>query len=146
VARGSLVLGVVWAVLGALVPAVALGDVSAEATLADRYAPVVRLVAQHEECGAGEPFSPTDVDAVLGNDQVALRGPWEGSNLVKVAPTAADLAAGLLNYHLDFPGDALQPGCTYEQWQRGFGPASTPTTYTRVRSESGRTALQYWFF
>jgi hypothetical protein len=146
VARSSLALGVVWAVLGASVPAVALGDVSAEATLADRYAPVVRLVAQHEACGSGEPFSPTDVDAVLGNDQVALRGPWQGSNLVMVAPTASDLAAGLPNYHLDFPGDALQPGCTYEEWQRGFGAASTPTTYARVRSESGRTALQYWFF
>ena len=146
VARRSLVLAVVGAALAAYVPAVALGDVSSEATLADRYAPVVRLVAQQEPCGGGEPYSPTDVDMVLGNDQVALRGPWEGSNLVKVAPTAADLAAGLRNYHLDFPGDALQPGCTYEDWQRGFGASATPTTYARIRSESGRTALQYWFF
>ena len=146
VARRSLVLAVVGAALAAYVPAVALGDVSSEATLADRYAPVVRLVAQQEPCGGGEPYSPTDVDMVLGNDQVALRGPWEGSNLVKVAPTAADLAAGLPSYHLDFPGDALQPGCTYEDWQRGFGASATPTTYARVRSESGRTALQYWFF
>ena len=145
VARRSLVLGVVWAALGALCPAAALGDVSAEATLADRYAPVVRLVAQVEPCGAGEPFSPVAVDGVLGNDQVALRGPWQESNLVNVAPTAPDLAAGLRNYHLDFPGNALQPGCTYEEWQRTLGSA-TPTTYARVRSESGRTALQYWFF
>ena len=127
VARRSLVLAVVGAALAAYVPAVAFGDVSSEATLADRYAPVVRLVAQQEPCGGGEPYLPTDVDVVLGNDQVALRGPWEGSNLVKVAPTAADLAAGLPNYHLDFPGDALQPGCTYEDWQREFGASATPT-------------------
>jgi hypothetical protein len=146
VARGSLVLGVVWAVLGALMPAVALGDVSPEATLADRYSPVVRLVAQTEECGPGEPYAPIDVNAVLGNDQVALRGPWEESNLVGVAPTASDLAAGLKNYHLDFPGDALRPGCTYEQWERSLGTAAIPTTYARVTSEAGKTALQYWFF
>ena len=145
-ARGSLVLGVVWAVLGALVPAVALGDVSAEATLADRYSPVVRLVAQTEECGSGEPYAPIDVNAVLGNDQVALRGPWQESNLVERRSDRVRLAAGLKNYHLDFPGDALRPGCTYEQWQRSLGTAAIPTTYARVTSESGKTALQYWFF
>ncbi|HEY7259654.1 MAG TPA: Vps62-related protein [Gaiellales bacterium] len=127
-------------------PGTGLADASPEATLADRYSPVVRLVAQTETCGSGEPYAPIDVNAVLGNDQVALRGPWQESNLVRVAPTAADLAAGLKNYHLDFPGDALRPGCTYEQWERGLGTAAIPTTYARVVSESGKTALQYWFF
>jgi hypothetical protein len=145
VARRSLVLAVVGATLAAFAPAVALGDVSAEATLADRYAPVVRIVAQEEPCGAGEPYVPVDVDAVLGNDQVALRGPWQESNLVQVAPTASDLAVGLPNYHLDFPGNALQPGCTYEDWQRSFEPV-VPTTYAHIRYEAGKTALQYWFF
>jgi hypothetical protein len=126
-------------------PAAALADSAAEASLADRYAPVVRIVSQEEPCGAGEPYVPVDVDAVLGNDQVALRGPWQESNLVRVAPTASDLAAGLPNYHLDFPGNALQPGCSYEEWQRSFGPV-VPTTYAHIRSESGKTALQYWFF
>ena len=72
--RGALALVATCAIFGAVSPAVALGDVSPEATLADRYSPVVRLVAQTEECGAGEPYTPIDVDAVLGNDQVALRG------------------------------------------------------------------------
>ena len=144
--RGALALVATCAIFGAVSPAVALGDVSPEATLADRYSPVVRLVAQTEECGAGEPYTPIDVDAVLGNDQVALRGPWQESNLVGVAPTASDLAAGLKNYHLDFPGDALRPGCTYEQWERSLGTAAIPTTYAHVVSESGQTALQYWFF
>jgi len=84
VVRGALALVATCAIFGAVSPAVALGDVSPEATLADRYSPVVRLVAQTEECGAGEPYTPIDVDAVLGNDQVALRGPWQESNLVGV--------------------------------------------------------------
>jgi hypothetical protein len=146
VLRGALALALTCAILGAFAPAAALAGVSAEATLADRYSPVVRLVAQTEECGPGEPYAPIDVDAVLGNDQVALRGPWQESNLVSVAPTASDLSVGLKNYHLDFPGDALRPGCTYEQWERSLGTAAIPTTYARVTSESGKTALQYWFF
>ena len=36
-------------------------------------------------------------------------------DLVKIAPTAHDLAGGLYEYHLDFPGDALDPGCDYEK-------------------------------
>ena len=115
--RGILVLGAACAAVAAAAPSVARADSSAEAVLAARYSPVVRLVAQQDPCGGGEPYSPTDVDAVLGNDQVALRGPWAPDNLVKVAPTAGDLAAGLPEYHLDLPGDALRPGCTYEQWQ-----------------------------
>ena len=59
---------------------------SAGQTLADRFAPVVRLVAGNGPCGHGEPYPPENVDAVLGNPSVALRGPWSGANLVKVAP------------------------------------------------------------
>jgi hypothetical protein len=84
------------------------------------------------------------VDAVLGNAHVAFRGPWSASNLVKVGPTAADLSKGLQFYHLDFPGDALRPRCTYEEWQRSL--PTVPTTYAHVVSEQGETSLQYWFF
>ena len=84
------------------------------------------------------------VDPVFGNDQVALRGPWTGDNLVKVAPTAADVASGRDRYHLDFPGNALRPKCDYEEWQQSLPTA--PTAYAHVVSEQGQTALQYWFF
>ena len=47
-----------------------------EQELAERYAPVVRLVAQPEPCERGEPFEPIDADLVLGNQEVALHGPW----------------------------------------------------------------------
>ena len=122
---------------------------SAAQTLSDRYAPVVRLVAQSEPCGHGEPYPPENVDAVLGNPSVALRGPWSGSNLVKVAPTADDLGQGLFGYNLDFPGDALSPGCTYDKWSHELEGRFPPVTYARVSTEAaypGQLALQYWFF
>jgi hypothetical protein len=106
-------------------------------------------VKQSEPCGHGEPYDPASVDVVLGKSEVALRGPWTGSNVVKVAPSALDLSEGLFGYHLDFPGDALSPGCTYEQWADRISAGSTPTTYARVVTEPGypgQLALQYWFF
>src|SRR5262245_56641049 len=116
---GSLVLAAWVAPAGA--------ETTPEAQLAQKYAPVVRVVAQEEPCGRGEPYEPLDVDDVLGSDEVALRGPWAGSNLVLVAPTAGVLSTGLFGYHLDFPGNALSPHCTYEQWSRRI--SGSPTTY-----------------
>ena len=123
----------------------AAGD---EQTLAERYAPVTRLVQQAADCGPGEPFLPTDVDTLLGNDTVALRGPWDTDDLVKIAPTGTDLAKGLSGYHLDFPGSPLSPGCSYEEWANEQTEGATPTTYARVVTEEGREglALQYWLY
>jgi hypothetical protein len=122
----------------------------AETQLAQRYAPVVRLVEQKDPpCGDGEAFQPTDVNAVLNNPEVSLRGPWSGANLVKVGPTAQDLSAGLFGYHLDFPGNALNPGCMYDQWEQRISGAEPPTVYAHVVTEPshpGQLALQYWFF
>jgi hypothetical protein len=119
-------------------------------TLAQRYAPAVQLVNQPEKCGrAGEPYQPTNVDAVLGNPLVALRGPWEANNLVTVGPTAKDLSAGLSGYNLDYPGNALQPGCTYADWAQQLDKTSPPTMYAHIATQPddpGRLALQYWFF
>ena len=47
---------------------------------------------------------------LFGEPTVALRGPWDGGDLVKIGPTATDLSKGLYEYHLDFPGNALDPG------------------------------------
>ena len=117
--------------------------------LAMRYAPVVRLSEQAEPCGGGEPYRPVDVDALLGNSGVAFRGPWRARDLVKVAPTSQDLRRGYLGYHLDFPGDALSPGCDYEKWARHITKGFPPVTYAHVvteRDRPGTVALQYWFF
>ncbi len=47
-----------------------------EQALAERFAPIVRLVEQEDVCGYGEPFMPTDMDLLLDEETVALRGPW----------------------------------------------------------------------
>jgi hypothetical protein len=130
-------------------PAIAAASVSDEKALAERYAPVVRLVTQKKECGPGEPYQPMDVNALFGQPTVALRGPWSASGVVKIGPTAKDLSRGLYQYHLDFPGNALEPGCDFERWARRVTRGHMPTVYGHVASDPshpGRVALQYWFF
>jgi len=119
-----------------------------EQALAERFAPVVRLVQQDVECGPGEPYQPSAVELVLGDKSVALRGPWD-DEVVGAGPTAEDLGEGLFGYHLDFPGNPLEAGCDYEEWARAAGAGAAPTTYSHVTTEAGRDgrlALQYWFF
>ena len=130
-------------------PGLALGGLGDERALADRYAPVVRLVTQKKECGPGEPYQPMDVNALFGEPTVALRGPWSTNDLVKIGPTAKDLSQGLYQYHLDFPGNALEPGCDYERWARRVTEGRKPTVYAHVatdRLHPGKLALQYWLF
>ena len=121
----------------------------AEEELAERYAPVVRLVEQEEECGPGEPYEPIDVEAILDEDTVSLRGPWRSNDLVEIAPSGDDLGRGLYEYNLDFPGDALNPGCAYELWARRITEDTEPTVYAHVAQEAAypdRLALQYWLY
>jgi hypothetical protein len=91
---------------------------------------------------------PVDVNVLFGEPTVALRGPW-GNDLVEIAPKAKDLGRGLWGYHLDFPGNALQPGCDYLHWQQHLGAERTPTAYAHVvidPAHPGELALQYWLF
>jgi hypothetical protein len=127
----------------------ARADLVDETALADRYAPVVALVDQDEECGPGEPYEPIDVELLFDEPTVALRGPWESSGLVKIAPVAADLVDGRFEYHLDFPGNALEPGCSYERWARRLAEGREPAVYAHVATDPGhpgRLALQYWLY
>jgi hypothetical protein len=145
---------VAFAAAAALIPSVAIasaGGTKATAEqqreLADRYAPVVRLVEGREGCG-GLHYVPIDVDHLFGEPTVALRGPW-GNDLVGIAPQAKELGRGLYGYHLDFPGDALHPGCVYLDWQQHLGADRTPTAYAHVVTDPehpDKLALQYWFF
>jgi hypothetical protein len=119
-----------------------------EEALAERYAPVVRIVEQPEECGPGEPFRPLDVDLLFGDQTVAFRGPWNAADLVRVAPQAKDLV-GSYEYHLDFPGNPLDPKCEYERWSRRLTEDHGPAVYAHVATDPthpGMVALQYWFF
>lgn len=130
-------------------PAIAAQAPADEAELAMRFAPVVRVRAQQELCGDGEPYVPVDIEAIMRDSGVALRGPWHTDDLVEIGPTAADLGAGLSQYHLDFPGDALAPDCDYETWAQEVTAGSRPTLYARVARDParpGQLALQYWLF
>jgi hypothetical protein len=139
--------------LALLVACLAAGRAAAQATpaevaLAERHAPVV-MIPEGRGCEGGRPYDPVDVDVLLGNDVVALRGPWNRTDLVRTAPDAADLGRGLFDYHLDFPGDTLAPGCDFELWSERLAAKGDPTAYARVVTEPGRPgklALQYWFF
>lgn len=117
----------------------------AESDLLARYAPVLASPRQRVECGPGEPFHPIAVDAVLGRADVALR---DGrGRLLKKGPNVRDLATAGADAHLDFPGKALKPGCSYEKWFDSL--EAEPTMYGRVVTDPDhpdRTALQYWFF
>ena len=140
---------VVLAAAAALIPQAraAAGDAQ-QRELAKRYAPVVRLVAGGEDCGAGAHYVPVDVNLLFGEPTVALRGPW-GNDLVGIGPDAKELGRGLWGYHLDFPGNALQPGCDYLHWQQHLRAEQAQTTYAHVVSDPdhpGKLALQYWFF
>jgi hypothetical protein len=136
--------------VGALVVVTtANADIAEETALAETYAPVVRLVEQEEDCGYGEPYTPIDVDLILGEPTVALRGPWGAGDVIGVGPTATDLAGGLYEYHLDFPGNALDPRCDYERWGDRVTAGSEPSVYAHVATDPrfpGKLALQYWFF
>ncbi len=143
---------VLFVALGALValaiaPAAA-ATTSQEAALAERYAPVVRLVADTSSCEPDKPYQPIDVNVLFGEPTVALTGPWS-SDVVKIAPEANDLGPRLFGYHLDFPGNALQPGCDYRDWESRITEGTTPTVYAHVATDPehpGKLALQYWLF
>jgi hypothetical protein len=141
-ARSSL-FAVVSAALILVPPAAA--DLADERALAEKYAPVVRIVEQEDVCDYGEPFIPTDIDLLLDEQTVALRGPWNRTDLVKIAPSADDLI-DRFEYHVDFPGNALEPGCDYNVWAQRLTEGSEPVVYAHVGDELGKVALQYWFF
>ena len=146
-ARITLVLGAAIAIL-LLVAGPASAATGDEAALAAKFAPVIRL-DQPDVCEGTEPYVPTNVDLLFDNPTVALRGPWNSTDLVKVAPSASDVASGLYDYHLDFPGDALNPGCTYLDWSRRLNEGQQPTVYAHVSGDPAypdELALQYWTF
>ena len=117
------------------VPAAAAG--ADESALAEKFAPVVRLVDQPEECGPGEPYIPTDVDVLFDEPTVAFRGPWNRTDLVKIGPAATDLV-NRYEYHLDFPGDPLDAGLRL----RALGaPPDERDEADRVRPRRHRSRL-----
>ncbi len=127
---------------------------SAAQRLADEYSPIVMMRAQHHPpCdNAEEQYWPqTSVNVVLGNPRVRLlKVGLRGPQVIKRAPTAADLAGRGPDYYLDLPGSPLTPGCRYARdfdaiRHAGRAPA---VTYAHIAHQPGRPGftLQYWFY
>jgi hypothetical protein len=118
--------------------------------LADRYAPIMMLRAHASECDPdGEPFAPMAVDALLDNPQILLRQVGRGDPVMMRAPGASDLADLGEGFYLDFPGNALRPGCLYEQDFARFTAGQPSAVYAHVAREADhpdRLALQYWLY
>jgi hypothetical protein len=124
-------------------------DEADQRALAERFAPAMMLVKQDKDCGPGEPYQPSNVDPVMDNSTIALRGPWTPRDLIEVAPSADDLAQGLPGYSLDLPGDPLAAGCDFEEWARDTWGNAPPTIYAHVarqKDQPNRIALQYFFY
>jgi len=118
--------------------------------LAERYAPVMMLKTQEHPCDTdGEPFEPTAVDILLDNPQVFLRQVGTGNPVLTNGAGGRDLHPLGGGWFLDVPGDALNPGCLYEQDFRRFSAGRPPVVYAHIATqddEPGKLALQYWFF
>ncbi len=122
----------------------------AEQELADRYAPIVMIKAQTGPCDTGgEAFRPASVEIVLDNPEVLLRQLGRSDPVMTTAPSAADLFRLGEGFYLDFPGDALRPGCIYERDFDKFDAGTAPTVYAHVARQDdrpGQLALQYWIY
>ena len=139
--RAALAIGCLAALV---VPTTVLAADGSERQLAKKYAPVVGL-KEHEPCAStGEPYRPVPVETVLGQPDVVLLGP-DGA-VVQKAPTASDLYGKGEGYWLDFPGNPLDPGCSYEQWVNRIAAGKPTTAYAHIVGEEGKLALQHWFY
>jgi hypothetical protein len=126
--------------------------VSAEAQLAKKHSPIVYLPELGSPCQpGGTSFAPMDVEALLGNPEVALRK-LDAPLGVIYGPTAADLwDVGNNVYfqsYLDLPGKPLKPGCGYERDGLRFSASTQAVAYARITSEESTPGLilQYWLF
>lgn len=147
------------AVTFAVTPAVAHAEASASSTssrtfagddreqeLLERYSPELMFQRQDTECGKGEPYRPIDPSLVFAREGVVLRG---ANGAVIDRPTIGDLPPPSegADWYLDLPGDALQPGCSYERFHDSLGAESV--VHGRVAFDPDhpdRLVLQYWFY
>ena len=153
-------LAVLSVLIVALVTGVAAGPVhagdiaeqepDAALELAQRYAPIMMLKAQEQDCDQdGEPYGPTSIDIVLDNPEVVLRQLGPGNPVIMTGPGAGDLFELGQGFFVDFPGSALQPECVYEadfdKYSRDL-PAVVYAHVVQQEDHPDQLALQYWFY
>ena len=133
-----------------VVPPSASAQADPAQELADRYAPIVMIKTQDAECDTGgEQYAPTSVDIVLDNDQILLRQLGTDNPVMTAGPGAGDLFGLGEGFYLDFPGDALDPGCIYERDFRDYSEGRRALVYAHIArqdDEPDQLALQYWFY
>jgi hypothetical protein len=118
--------------------------------LVERFAPVMMLKQQDDECDAGgEQFRPSSVDVVLDNPEVALVQVGRNDIVAQRAPGAADLAGLGEGFYLDFPGSSLSPGCIFERDFRKYAGDLPAAIYAHIvypPDAPDRLVVQYWFY
>ena len=118
--------------------------------LVERFAPVMMLKQQEEECDVdGEQFHPSSVDIILDNPEIALVQVGRNDIVAQRAPSAADLAGLGQGFYLDFPGSSLSPGCIFERDFRKFTGDRPATVYAHIvqpPDAPDRLVVQYWFY
>lgn len=127
--------------------------VSPEQELVDRYSPITYLRTQDRQCGKppteGEPYLPIPVDMVLNNDRILVRDAAT-REVIMAGPSAQDLATLGADTYLDFPGNSLRPGCTYETDQNAWVAEESldPSVYAKISidAENNKLIVQYWFY
>jgi hypothetical protein len=123
---------------------------SVEQQLAERFAPILMLKQQEQECDTdGESYRPSSVDMVLDNPEIALRQLSRGDPVVTWAPDASDLFGLREGFFLDFPGSSLEPQCIYERDFRKYAGDQPATVYAHVVQQPDEPDLvfvQYWFY
>ena len=143
-----MVLSAAVAALALAAPPQAAADLADEEALAAKHAPVVRLVAQAQQCGYGETYGPIDVELLFGEPTVALRGPGAPATRGRRARPQEDVGAFRVPPRL--PGQRPGArGATTSAGQTASRAGSTPAVYAHVATDPahpGKLALQYWLF
>ena len=126
----------------------ALGEDAVE--LVERFAPIIAVRPQDGPCDtSGEEFTPANIDIVLDNPHMLLRQIGPDNPVVLQGPTAADIFDMGSGFFIDFPGDAFEPGCLYEQDFDRYNEGRETTVYAHIATQADapdRLAVQYWFF
>ena len=133
---------------GSMMPTVPRSEVdgSVDADLLAMYAPVLAVREQPTDCESGEPYLPMSVEDLFRMPGLVLRGPDGETVDEPVLDALADVAPGD-TWHIDVPGNALDPECSYERLYNDL--AAVPVVYGRVATDPehpGNLVVQYWFF